>query len=496
MKATLALIVSALAIGWGANAQAQPADAAKITPGACRDQIPHDTRRCFSVDLAEDPAHPQGRRIQLDGFVIPATAANPDRRAVVILQGGPGEAASESGDFAAFWAKQLPDRDIVAIDQRGTGRTPDIRCRSALDDAHLQPALIDEWPMADLKACLARLAGKVDLTKYTTANSAIDMELERRALGYDHVDLVGGSYGTMMAQAYIHLYGEHVRSAVLISVVSPDTPVPQSFARHTEMSLQGVLDLCIEDVKCRAAFPDIEGDLALLKAKLARDGGISFTWPEGANGKRMRMSAGAVAGAIRSELYDPSLMPLVPIQIHTLAHGDDPSFVKWAILLRRGIDGDLSQGLYLSITCGESWPHVNVDALRREEKGTLYGSYRTNGLAVACAVWPHGDDLAELHTLKTWNGPVLETAGQFDPVTPQVYAERVLSQFPHGRLLRLPNQGHGMTDDALACVAPLAAKFIETGDAMSLDARCAETLKFPGFVLDPAKAAPPPRPGG
>ena len=433
---------------------------------------------------AEDPTHPEGRPILLDGFVVPATRPGAEKRALFQFGGGPGERETDEVEDAIDLAKTLPAFDIVNIDQRGTGETPDIRCGPGTDDASIQAALIDEWPLDRIRGCVAALKDKADLTQYTTLNSAIDYDLERQALGYDKIDLIGGSYGTRMAQAYIHLYPEHVRSAVLNSPVAPDAPMPEGFARHTEIALQGVIDLCMEDTTCVAAFPDLEGDLAKLRARLAQ-GPITATY----KGKTVTISPGVVGAIIRGALYAPDTAKWVPFALHSLANGDNDDFAAKAVDYRVAIDTALSQGLYLSIVCGEDFERNDIGALRREEAGTLYGHFRTDQLEAACAVWPHSAGLAALHTLKTWNGPVLTFVGQYDPVTPQVYAQRLMTQFPNGRLIRLPNQGHGATQKAFDCLSSLTVRFLEDPDAAKLDPRGARrTLAFPAFQLTAASA--------
>jgi len=107
-------------------------------------------------------------------------------------------------------------------------------------------------------------------------------------------------------------------------------------------------------------------------------------------------------------------------------------------------------------------------------------------LAKACAVWPRGHDKAELHHLAAWDGPVLALVGELDPVTPPVYGQRIIAQFPNGRLVRLPNQMHDMTDQAFTtCAQPLIVAFIKSARASDLDTRCTEGLAFPEFVLTP-----------
>ncbi len=249
------------------------------------------------------------------------------------------------------------------------------------------------------------------------------------------------------------------------------------------MSLQSVIDLCMEDTPCVTAFPDLEGDLAKVRARLAQ-GPITATY----KGKTVTISPGVVATLIRGALYEPNTAKWVPFALHSLANGDNDDFAAKAVNYRITIDTALSQGLYLSIVCGEDFERNDLGALHREEAGTLYGHFRTDQLVAACALWPHGQGLAELHTLKTWNGPVLTFVGQYDPVTPAVYAQRLMTQFPNGRLIRLPNQGHGATEAAFDCVVALSIRFLEDPDAAKLDPRCAETLTFPAFQL---KAEPP-----
>lgn len=460
---------------------------AKLMPSACRDlaEAAKDHRRCFQLDVPEDPARPDGRHIQLDVTVAAAAKPAPQKLAVFFLAGGPGERATDGGEGPLV--ELLPDHDLVHVDLRGTGMTPDLGCRAPTDDAHLQSILLDEWPAASLKACLKALEGKADVRLYTTANGAEDLDLARRALGYDRIDLFGGSYGTQLAQAYIRLHGDHVRSAVLASVVSPDSLVPEGFARHAEMSIIAILNRCLDDHDCARAFPDLRDEFDAVKRRLATDG-LKTPDPTDPNGPPLTVSAGIVAATLRAEAYSPDSAALIPMQIHALAHGDDAAFAKAAIGYRRDIEGDIAEGVYLSINCAEALPRDDLEALRKDAEGTLYGSFRIDGLVEACSIWPHGQDpRPDLHTLAPWPGPVLAISGELDPVTPPVYAERVMTQFPNGRLLRLPNQGHGLTKEANKCALAQIVAFYKAGSAEGLDFRCAERLALPKFALAPPK---------
>jgi pimeloyl-ACP methyl ester carboxylesterase len=459
---------------------------AKLLPSACRDaaEAAKDHRRCYQLDVPEDPGRLDGRHIQLDVTVVAAAKPGPQKLAIFFLAGGPGE---RSTDGAGPFPELVPDHDIVRVDLRGTGTTPDLGCRAPTDDAHLQPILTEEWPADSLTACLKALEGKADVRLYTTANGAEDLDLARRALGYDRIDLIGVSYGTQLAQAYIRLHGDHVRTALLGSVVSPDSLVPEGFARHAEMSILAILDHCLDNPDCARAFPDVRTEFDVVKRRFAQ-GGLKLSDPANPKGPPLTVSAGVAAATLRAEAYSPESAVLIPMQIHALAHGDDAAFLKEVLDYRRSIEAGIAEGVYLSINCAEALPRDDLQALRKDADGTLYGSFRIDGLVKACAIWPKTQDpRPDLHTLAPWPGPVLAVSGELDPVTPPVYVERVMTQFPNGRLLRLPNQGHGMTREAGKCLLGLAGTFIKAGSAEGLDFRCAERLALPKFVLAPAK---------
>ena len=198
--------------------------------------------------MAEDPAHPEGRHILLDGFVVPATKPGPETRALFSFGGGPGERETDDVEDAMDLSKVLPEFDIVNIDQRGSGETPDIRCGPGTDDASIQAALIDEVA-ARPHPRLRRGAEGARTRLHTTANSAIDFDLERQALGYNKIDLIGGSYGTRMAQAYIHLYPGTRWCSAARTASRRRTPRRLEAAARccSKSALRGVIDLCMED---------------------------------------------------------------------------------------------------------------------------------------------------------------------------------------------------------------------------------------------------------
>ena len=340
----LAILIGVMALASGAGAAAQQAElGARIIPSLCRDfdkGAASDHRRCFEVDLLEDPSNPASRHIQLDGFVIAATAPNPMKAAVFVLDGGPGERATDNMAGEGDWSEVLTDHDIVVIDQRGTGTTPNIRCNAPVDDGHLKEVLAHVWPVARLNECLAAMADHADPRLYTTANSAEDVDLERRALGYDKIDLIGGSYGTRLAQAYARLHSDNVRTMTLNGVDAPDAYIPADRARDAEKVFAAIFTKCLVDPACMKAFPDIRSDLEEAKRHLWGD---DF-WTKDSSGHPVQISPRVLAAALRFEAYNADTAVRIPAQIHALAYGDVRDLTQYAVRWRKGMETQASLG--------------------------------------------------------------------------------------------------------------------------------------------------------
>ena len=171
--------------------------------------------------MPENRDKPDGRKIILSVAVLPANTLHPRADPLFILAGGPGQAASFLGPFAAALTGVRKDRDIVLVDQRGTGRSSPLVCDAFKPDHSLETALEFD-PLPKASACARELAAKgIDATQYTTAAWVADLDAVRAALGYDKINLWGGSYGTRAAQEYLRRHPDRVRSVVLDGVATP-----------------------------------------------------------------------------------------------------------------------------------------------------------------------------------------------------------------------------------------------------------------------------------
>ena len=108
--------------------------------------------------------------------------------------------------------------------------------------------------MPKARACARELRPQgVDAAQYTTAAWVADLDVVRAALGYDKINLWGGSYGTRAAQEYLRRHPDRVRSVVLDGVATPAMKSTLDVWPTREAALAAVFDACATIARLRAA---------------------------------------------------------------------------------------------------------------------------------------------------------------------------------------------------------------------------------------------------
>ena len=228
---------------------------------------------CGRYDVFEDRVAKAGRKISLKIIVFPATGSDKLADPFWYIPGGPGSAATEDAPYVANQFRKLRERrDIVFVDQRGTGESHPLNCEFYnIND--LQSYFGYYFPLEAVRRCRAQLEQNANLKLYTTSIAMDDFDDVRAALGLDQINLIGGSYGTRAVQVYLRAHGKHVRTVVLHGVSPTNQFMPRDFPQHTERALNGVIDECLADEKCRSAFPELRTEVkkvlnTLIKAQL------------------------------------------------------------------------------------------------------------------------------------------------------------------------------------------------------------------------------------
>ncbi len=181
-------------------------------PAACAD-IAIAPARCSTIDVPENRTLGKGRRISLRVVVVPARDQDRAADPVFFLAGGPGQAATDLVRDPAILHHPLGDRrDLVFMDQRGTGQSNPLPCNLHPPEDYGAGQFASFMPLDRVRACRRELEQHADLAQYTTAASVEDIEDVRVALAYDRINLAGGSYGTRLAMEYVRVHGARVRT--------------------------------------------------------------------------------------------------------------------------------------------------------------------------------------------------------------------------------------------------------------------------------------------
>jgi pimeloyl-ACP methyl ester carboxylesterase len=465
----------------GACAQAAPT----LTLSSC--ELVHPLRltvvaaECGVLSVAENPADPHSRRIGLHVARVPAISRRKLADPLFVLAGGPGQAASAFyATVAGAFARINRDRDIVLIDQRGTGGSNLLDCPE--DEAALYRAS-DAQILESTRACLSTLSARASVAYYTTSIAVQDLEQVRRALGYARIDLYGVSYGTRVAQHYIRRFPEAVRAVILDGVLPPTLAIGPAAALDAENALRAILTRCLEDPPCQAHFADPPADYLAVRAALAR-GAVHVRLPDPTGGEPRQLDFGPdqLAMVLRLASYSSDYSALLPLMLHAAqASADYTQLAAQFLLIQRSFE-DVATGMNNSVVCAEDVPFYDTHAIDRAAlAATFMGTSQIDGLRSVCGVWPRGPMDADFHAPLKSTVPALLLSGSADPVTPPAYAQQAAAGFTHARQLVLAGFAHGQL--TAPCMGRVLARFLEAPDPAALDVSCtARARPLPFFV--------------
>ena len=472
------LVLGLLAAGV-APAAAQAPRAARLAPTACHlDGLP-DEVLCGRHEVFEDRARREGRRIALRVAVLPALRRDPRPDPVFLLAGGPGQGATILAGPAARGFRPLRrTRDIVLVDLRGTGESNPLRCDMGGD----LDVLLGAFPADALKRCLATL--DADPRLYGTAWAVDDLDEVRQALGYERINLWGGSYGTRVALVYARRHPERVRSVVLDGAAPFGIRLPLHFAAGAERALGMLVDACIADRECATAWPGLRAELdRLLEGLAAAPAQTAIVHPRTGERVDATITRSMFAAGVRGFLYVPGHGSLVPMVVHRAAMGDFGPFAALALETASWSVDTMSLGLALSVVCSEDMARVAEADIPPAVAGTFIGRADLDLWREWCAVWPRGETPADVDAgADTRPGeaggagaagmgaagaaaplaiPALILSGDFDPVTGPEWGDVMKGNFLDALHVVVPGAAHNTSFSG--CVPDLIARFVERG---------------------------------
>jgi pimeloyl-ACP methyl ester carboxylesterase len=457
-----------------------PVEAVEVKPHPCRVPSYDQEVLCATYPVWENRETKQGRKIGLNIVILPALDKDKEKDPVFELSGGPGQAVTED----AGWLAQSPlrqKRDIVLVDQRGTGRSNPLRCSFYGEPVDVRLAAGDLFPVEAVRKCRAELEKVADLAQYTTAAFTDDLDEVRQWLGYERINLKGGSYGTDAAQVYWRRHAKTVRSVVLAGVANPKSLNPLGHAAAGQRALDLLVAECAAQPECKAAFPDPHADLKALKERIEKGATVTVLNTRTGERQEVRPSWGLLAEGIRGLLYGP-VAGSVPLQIRKAAAGDLAPLVQASIERRLGLMEGLYWGLTFSVTCAEDLPFITEEMIRQKTAGTYLGDYRIRQQKAVCAVWPRGKATEDDHELVRSDLPALLVSGERDPVTPPESAEEAARYMTNGVHVVVKRGSHGGNNE---CVDGLIREFVDRPLGKKLDTSCAEKVYGPVKFMVP-----------
>jgi pimeloyl-ACP methyl ester carboxylesterase len=430
---------------------------------------------CAPFDVPENRADPSGRHITLNLAIVRSSAQVTASDMVVFLAGGPGQAATETYPAVApAMQPLLAHRHVLLIDQRGTGHSNPLSCKSDTDVVTTEDATsfdIEQLRKETVR-CLADVKTKADPRFYTTTDAVQDLEDARKALGSPQYDLIGVSYGTRVAQQFVKRHPDAVRSVVLDGVAPDSLILGEDFAVNLDAALKAQFARCDADAACKARFSDPYQTLYQLRDALrANPHKVSFRDPQSYKSVQRVLSEYSLATVVRMFAYSPETAALLPLSIDAAAHGDVGPLLGQAKLLNGDLGDSMDGGMQYSVICSED---ADLLTSRPQDVDTILGDKTIEAFKAACAIWPHGERPADFHAPLKSNKPALLMSGEFDPVTPPRYGEEVAKGLSNARHVVLKGQGHNVI--ARGCMPRLLNEFIEKTDPGALDASCLDRL--------------------
>ena len=452
-----------------APTEAPPEPGAAFEPAPCPMQLPSGqtegvTVECGYLVVPENRANPESDTIRLAVAIFHPPGGTTEPDPIVYLSGGPGGSGLEflfiSFDLA-FAPVLAAGRDLIVLDQRGIGRSePALDCPEVAElglellDWEVDGKVLDDEEANDLfmdtvAACEEDLSAIADLTAYNTASNAADINDLRLALGYDQVNLWGGSYGTRLALGVMRDYPEGLRSVVLDSVYPPDVDLYMELPANADRAFDTLFYGCAADAACNAAFPDLEWVFFDTVERLNETPG-AYEVTNALTGDRydVLIDGDTLVAMLFSFLYHTDVIPSLPQIIYDVADGNFDLFalIQGSLMAQREV---MSLGMQLSVQCNEEYAFNSL-----EEYETMLADYpRLQGFLedalvgkpgfAVCEQWDSGQADPIENQAVVSDVPTLVMAGEFDPITPPAWARHVAGTLSKSTVVEFAGVGHG-----------------------------------------------------
>lgn len=440
--------------------------------------------RCGRYEVWENREKAEGRRIGINVIVLPALGDEPAPDPVFLFAGGPGSAVSTWAWVAAGMPKIRERHDIVLVDQRGTGGSNPLACEPDGDDDNLQGFLDPEPTKEAAAACAEKLSAVADLRFYRTLDHADDVNDIRAALGYETINMWGGSYGTRPVLVYLRRHPEHARSAVVTGVAHTGFKYPLEHSPAGQRALNMVFEACSNDEACNEAYPDPQGDLEKVLA-LFDEGPVTVEIPHPNRDEKVEvvLRREIFTERLRSMMYSSFGAARIPGLLRRTAESGNLMRAAVSVLEYEQGFGEGKYwftGMWLAVTCTEDIPLITDAEVEAATAGSVLGDYRVSYHREACKVWPAGEIPEGYSEHVRSDVPVLVLSGDYDPVTPPSSGAAAAEHLSNSRHI-VGQYGHGASD--WDCMESVFADLFKRGNVEEVDTSCLESMELPPWPV-------------
>jgi pimeloyl-ACP methyl ester carboxylesterase len=457
-----------------------------------------ETIECGFLVVPEDrtAANEAAGEVRLAVAIIKSYSGNPQPDPLVYLAGGPGDqAVAAAGYFARLFRPVLAERDVIILDQRGTGISePSLDCpeTTALAFENIERdipgAEANALEIEAARACRDRLlAAGINLSAYNSAASAADLDDLRRALGVDSWNLYGISYGTRLALTALRDYGHTatIRSVVLDSVAPPQANLVEETGLNFHRALSLLFARCADTSTCAATYPNLEDRFYALVDRLnASPATVTVSDPVNQEVYRIPFDGDALLEFTFRSLYSRERIMRLPLTLAALEEGNTLRVAEILVDFLHLGDSS-SEGMNLSVSCVEEIPFnspAGVAAAIVDVPESLQ-QFLQPAIATTfagCELWAV-EPAGPLETEPVASDiPTLILVGDYDPATPPAYARQAAEHLANAYLYEFEGLSHGVIISH-ACGVDIMTDFLADPDAEP-DSRCLEDMYF-GFVI-------------
>ena len=451
---------------------------------------------CGFVVVPEDHNDPDGPTIRLASVIIKDQSGDHQPDPVILLAGGPGEkTVATAPALAQLLAPIHPNRDLILFDQRGVGLSePALECPEVvqvvfdlLDEP--DPDVAQQTVFDAVMACRDRLVSEGhNLSAYNTTQNASDVSAIRIALGYEQINLWGGSYGSLLAQAVMRDHPENIRSAAIISVLPLETSFFVEASATTANAVMRLLDACAADEACNSAYPNLQEALFEVIDQLNEEPvPITVMNPLDGQSYDAILTGDGVLGNLVTFLYFTQIIPVLPQAIHDV-HNEDYGLMTQLSSTILALLELTSRGMMLSVMCTDDLIDRTPEdllnimaALPRQLVGSADPEFEIEyGIFGVCENWPVEEADPWVKEPLVSDIPTLALSGEFDPVTPPEYGQLAASYLSNSFFFELPGIGHDILV-ASECARSIIGDFF-ADPTQAPDASC--IAEMPGVAFD------------